>query len=99
MVDNLIILPGAERDAIEACAWYEGRETGLGEQFLSCLDDCLLLIRRNPDMYEVVYKTYRRAIMRRFPYAIFFRQANDTTTVYSIFHCSQHPRKWRKRLP
>jgi plasmid stabilization system protein ParE len=38
-------------------------------------------------------------LVRRFPYAVFYECAEDTVTIYAIFHCSQDPRKWRVRLP
>ena len=50
-------------------------------------------------MYQVVHVTYRRALTRRFPYAIFYEYADDTVTVYSVFHTSRDPEKWRQRLP
>jgi len=34
-----------------------------------------------------------------FPYAIFYEDTDETVTVYSIFHTSRDPDKWRKRLP
>ena len=41
---------------------------------------------------------YRRAIVHRFPYVVFYEFGVDTTTVYSVFHSAQDPRKWRIRL-
>jgi hypothetical protein len=37
MAAELIIAPEAEQDIAEGYAWYEGRRTGLGEEFLSCI--------------------------------------------------------------
>ncbi len=48
MVAELIVAPEAEQDVAEAYAWYEGRRTGLGEGFLSCVDACIEAIRRTP---------------------------------------------------
>lgn len=33
-----MILPAAEQDAAEAYSWYEAQESGLGEEFLRCVD-------------------------------------------------------------
>ena len=98
MTENLVLLPEAEQDIAEAYAWYEERQRGLGEEFLRCIDACLASIRRNPELYAFAHETYRRALARRFPYAIFYEYAEDTITVYSVFHCSQDPKKWRKRF-
>ncbi len=98
-VRNLIILPKAEKDVAQAYAWYDEQEIGLGEEFLRCVDACIQVIQRNPEMYWVVHESYRRAIVRRFPYVIFYEHSDTTITVYAVFHCSQEPKKWRKRLP
>jgi hypothetical protein len=41
---------------------------------------------------------FRRALIRRFPFEMFYEVAGDCLIVYSVFHCSQDPQKWRKRL-
>jgi plasmid stabilization system protein ParE len=99
MLRNLLILPEAEQDAAEAYIWYEEKEPGLGEEFLRCVDARILSIRRNPEMYRVIFESYRRAIVRRFPYVLFYEYSDNTIVVYSIFHCSQDPKKWRAQLP
>jgi plasmid stabilization system protein ParE len=92
------ILPEAMEDIQQAYDWYEERESGLGEKFIRCLDDCLLSIRRIPMGYAKVYRNYRRAVVRRFPYVVFYKALKKKVIVYSVFHCSQNPDKWRKRL-
>ena len=63
MFRTLIILPDAEKDAANAYNWYEQQEPGLGEEFLRCIDARIQLIRRNPEIYQVVHETYRKAIV------------------------------------
>ena len=50
MAAKLIIAPEVEKDLTEASAWYESRRTGLGEDFLSCVDACIAAIIRMPEM-------------------------------------------------
>jgi plasmid stabilization system protein ParE len=98
MAVELIIAPEAEDDIAEAYAWYEGRRNGLGEEFLGCVDACIQAICRTPAMHELIYENYRRALVRRFPFAVFYEFASETVTVYCVFHTSQDPDKWRIRL-
>jgi plasmid stabilization system protein ParE len=98
MAGKLIIAPEAEQDISEAFAWYESRRIGLGEEFLSCIDACIQAICRMPEMYAVIYENYRRGLVRRFPYSVFHECANDTVTVYCVFHNSRDPQKWQERL-
>lgn len=99
MAAELIVAPEAEQDLAEAYAWYEGQRFGLGEEFLSCVDGCIEAFRRTPEMHAEFYEGYRRALVRRFPYAVFYESAEDTVTVYCVFHTSRDPEKWRQRLP
>ena len=52
-----------------------------------------------PEMHEFVHENCRRALVRRFPYAVFYEYADQTVTVYRVFHTARDPRKWRERLP
>jgi len=99
MAVELVVAPEAELDLIEAYVWYESRRVGLGEEFLSAVDASMESIRRQPAIYARVHEEYRRALIRRFPYAIFFEYAETAVTVYAVFHTSRNPGKWRLRLP
>jgi plasmid stabilization system protein ParE len=79
--------------------WYESRRVGLGEDLLSSIEATLEGIRRRPDIHSIAYEGYRRALLRRFPYAIIYRWANGRVTVYAVFHTSRDPLKWRARRP
>jgi hypothetical protein len=72
MAADLIVAPEAEQDLVDAYGWYEERRAGLGEEFLSCVDACIEAVRRAPEMCAVIYENYRRALPRRFPYAVFY---------------------------
>jgi hypothetical protein len=49
-------------------------------------------------MSALVYEAYRRALIRRFPFASFYEYAESVVTVYAVFHTSRDPGKWRQRL-
>lgn len=98
MAAELVVDPDAEQDLAEAYGWYESRRAGLGEEFLSCVDACIQTICRTPAMHPVLHETYRRALVRRFPYAVFHEYANEAVTIYGVFHTSRDPQRWRQRL-
>ncbi len=99
MAADLVIASEAERDTFAAYAWYEAQRAGLGEEFLSCVDACVQGIVRSPEARKAVYANYRRALVRRFPYAVFYEYAGGAVTVYGVFHTSRDREKWRQRLP
>lgn len=49
-------------------------------------------------MNALIYENYRRALPRRFPFAVFYEYTEATVTVYCVFHTSRDPKKWLKRL-
>ena len=98
MAADLVLTPEAEQDVSEAYGWYESRRPGLGEDFLTCVDACIGAICRTPELHPIVHENYRRALVRRFPYAIFYELAGNTLTIYCVFHNSRDPQKWRERL-
>ncbi len=91
--------PEAEDDVSEGYSCYERRATGLGEEFLRTVDACISALARSPQAHQRIYKSYRRAVVRRFPYIVIYEYDNGVVTVYSVFLTSQDPNKWRERLP
>lgn len=96
-----ILLPEARDDIANAFQWYEGQSLGLGLEFLRSVEAALQSIQRMPLSHAVVHECYRRALLRKFPFVLFYEvdEGNDRCVVYSVFHCSQEPAKWRVRLP
>ena len=76
----------------------KARRSGLREEFLSSVDAGLESIRRRPETHPVVHEDYRRSLIRRFPYAVFYEQSETTVTIYAVFHTSRDQDKWRQRL-
>ncbi len=70
---KLLVRPEAEADIADAYNWYRVQGAGLSSEFLRAVDACLSSIEREPLAYAIVHKQVRRALLRRFPYSIFFR--------------------------
>jgi plasmid stabilization system protein ParE len=76
-----------------------GAAGGRGEDFLGRVDACIEAILRFPEMHALFHENYRRALVRKDPYAVFYEYVNNTITVYCVFHTSRDPEKWRRQLP
>ena len=57
MAAELIIAPEAQQDVDEAYRWYEDRRSGLGEEFLGCVDACIQAICRMPELHAKVHES------------------------------------------
>lgn len=98
MAKIVIFTPEAEDDSYRGYAWYESRRIGLGREFITAVDACLQSISRNPKLYQSIYKDYRRAVVRRFPFSIIYEETDTTVTIYAIFDGRQNPDKWQERV-
>jgi plasmid stabilization system protein ParE len=98
MTYTLRFLPDVEEDAIGGYAWYEAKSPGLGEEFLRVFYACASEINRNPLLYPKVYGEFRRRLLRRFPYAIYFTIKEDRIVVIGLFHCARDPRTVGRKL-
>lgn len=94
---RLILRPEAELDITEAYEWYEERNQGLGSEFVRAVDACLSAIGRNPQAYAVVHEEVRRALLRRFPYGIFYLVEGESIIVLACFHAKRKPKDWQSR--
>jgi len=72
-VKRLRLTPEAELDLDEAYSWYQAQRPGLAADFLAAVGTCIASIRRRPEAYQLVDPTMRRALLRRFPYAVFYQ--------------------------
>ncbi len=97
MIRVLRLRPEAEDELTEALNWYEKQVDGLGVEFLSAVEACFQSIIRHPLSYPVVHKTMRRALLRRFPYEIFYVSTSTQIMVLAVFHARRDPERWMGR--
>ncbi len=94
---EVVFSPDSEAEVRDAYIWYENRRPGLGADFILCIEEVLDRIRRSPEQYPVVHRGVRRALIRRFPYGIFYLLEEETIVVMAVFHGSRDPKDWRSR--
>ena len=68
-----------------------------GEEFARALSETIARILENPDAFLQVRGETRRAILRRFPYAVLFRVTVDNIVALAVTHGRRHPRRWHSR--
>ena len=98
MVVRVIIRPNAELDTLSAESWYRNQRDELGDQFLVALDASVEAIGQAPERFPLVYRGFRRALLHRFPYALFFSLAGDRAFLVACLHQRRNPAFVRRRL-
>lgn len=95
---KLLLYPRAVLDIEHTVRWYEAQREGLGREFESTLEAALERIRRTPEAFPLEFGDFRRVLLRRFPYQVFFRFDVSTVFVMLVFHTSQNPTTLRRVL-
>lgn len=87
------------RDEVShAYQYYQNQKPKLGDTFLEALDDIFNQIIDNPNLYPVDFEQVRKALLQKFPFSIYFEIVEEQIFIYSVFHQSQDPDKWRVRV-
>ena len=95
----IVFGPDAEAEFEAAVAWYETKAAGLGETFVLYVDDALQLVAETPTGCPVweADPRFRRAVVQRFPYLVFYRDLDDRIEVVAVAHGAREPGYWLQR--
>ena len=98
MTSRIYVRPQAEIDMATAVTWYNQQSPGLGTEFSRAVDACIAAVARNSAMFATVYCKVRRALLRRFPYGLFFVITDESVVVIACLHWKQNPNRIRSRI-
>lgn len=87
----------AELNALEAALWCEGERGGFGSGFLDELRAAFTRVEQAPLQFPVVSRSLRRAILRRFPFRVFFTLEGEEATDMAIMHLHRDRKEWQRR--
>jgi plasmid stabilization system protein ParE len=88
----------AEAEFDVAFDWYDARGIGLGRAFAGAVKTVFDGIAAQPRMHAVVLADVRKAVVRRYPYCVYYRPHPDRIEVLSVFHTSRDPSIWQGRV-
>ena len=93
----MIIRPEAEQDLFHAAQWYEEQQTVLGIRFRAAVNQVLQQIEATPELYRIVQHRTRRALTKRFPFAVYYRVEEDQVVVQAVMHLHRDSDSWKTR--
>jgi plasmid stabilization system protein ParE len=94
---TVVIRPEAETDLAAARDWYEDRMAGLGAEFGREVDLVLSAAAERALGFPVIHRDVRRALIKRFPYGVFFVASEDLVVVLAVLHQARDPAVWKRR--
>lgn len=93
----IIFRPIARLEMGEAMVWYQKQKAGLEVEFKDAVDQMLKSIAAAPLRFTPVRGEVRRALLRRFPYAVHFLAEPNAIIVLAVFHTKRDPRRLEDR--
>jgi plasmid stabilization system protein ParE len=97
VTSQLVWHPDAADELVRAVAWYDEQRSGLGAEFAAACRSALTLKQDQPTAFRRLHGDVRRVMLRRFPYAIFYRVRETELLVIAVMHERRDPRPWRDR--
>ena len=96
------LLAPARRELKFSAAWYERRQTGLGERFLDSVRQAFQRIVDDPqslprDLTKLSRRDIRRCEVRGYSYQVIFEIRPDELVVLAVAHGSRRPGYWARR--
>jgi plasmid stabilization system protein ParE len=90
--------PEAEEDLTTAALWYTDQdpERDLDAELLQEFTEVLERVCENPAIFPVYDGSVRRALLRRFPYGIFYEVEPDRVVVLAFVHMKREPDSWKR---
>lgn len=88
----------AGEEMLDAAAWYDEREPGLGTKFVRACDVAFESIAANPGRHMSMGGGFHRYLMPKFPFAVFYEVRGDLLIIAAVFHGARNPAIWRERL-
>ena len=76
----------------ESAQWYESQKEGLGMRFIEAVEDKIITVQQNPFHYQLKHKNTRLALIKRFPYAIYFILDEKKIFVLAILSTHRNPK-------
>ena len=95
---RLVFNTAARQEYRDAADWYEAHSPGRGKAFRAAVRYQLDRITAYPRIHAKVYRDVRKAVVRGYPYNVFYVEEPGRVVVVSVFHTSRDPLVWQSRV-
>ena len=94
---RLRVTPPAEADIRDIYEWYGERSPELPAAFKNSLDETFRQLFQHPLGHPKIHGDLRRALLRRFPYGVFYLVEDTEIAILGVFHGRRDPSVWKSR--
>lgn len=90
-------LAEAMEELREAALFYEERQLGLGDRFLTEVHEAVRKIQAFPETWIHISKASRRCRVAGFPYGLIYQVVSDEILILAVMHLARRPGYWQER--
>ncbi len=90
-------LPEARLDFDESFDWYADRSVQAAVRFMNAVDVALSRIAADPERFALVDNLHRECPVKRFPFRIVYRIAENRILVVAVSHAKRRRGYWKDR--
>ena len=101
MTYTIIFSPEANEDLTDILGWYSTQtSTEVKKRLIEDLSKALKSLEKSPKSFSIRFKNARCAIMKKFPYNIYYwvDDSDSTANIFAILHQKRDPTVWRDRI-
>ena len=95
---RLQIHPSALAELKSALSWYLERNETAAANFAAELDRAMDLVIGSPARWPAGEHGSRKFVLRRFPFAVVYRENQGVVQILAIAHGHRRPGYWKNRL-
>src|SRR6266550_3581974 len=97
MTPRLLLEPEAEAEFLAAGSWYAERNPAIAAASRASGARTLEAADRAPHQSPIGLRDIRKALVRTFPYVVYYVVLPDVISVIAIIHGRRDPRLWQAR--
>ena len=98
MTQKIFFHPAAEEEYAAAVDWYFERSQRAAEFFADEVSGAVEQVRGSAVRFPPFTSGTRRALLRRFPYFLVFRETQSGIQILAVAHAKRRPGYWKRRL-
>ena len=99
---TVIVKQEAHQDTIDAYDYYEEKLSGLGERFLTALQQRYKELAANPTFYSYIdedpLKVLRDVKLDKFPFVVVYEIVENEVVIYAVHNTYKHTRNKLRKI-
>lgn len=88
----------AEKELIDSRDYYDSLIFGLGKKFILEVEHIVNRIKNNPLAFPLYFNNYRKALLRKFPYSIIYKDDGSRVFILAVAHQKRKPKYYTDRI-